>query len=721
MVTTFLTKHNEITYQKGETMVAHLLRRLMRSVLLMGLLLSGVFVLNAQSESYMFDGTSIQVAVPDGMEWEYDDEFEELILFNEDAEIIMFLLPPEDPTTLLEGLVAGFEMDDDFDASAIYTVDLGAPFTAYDAETEDTLVYFIVAEMTQNTYLGIVSYTFKDAEDNDWLLSVLLGLDSDEVVIDGGELMDAPDAGEMPDTPEEVTSVTSASSDDSADMDDDMGETGLEDVDALLDEYGVTGDLISIPEAFAPYVDTSASFEEGECIPPVPLDETPDTMICGTLTVPENRTVEGSNRVVLPVVILLSNSGDGAPAMVYLEGGPGGSATVGVADWARSPFRDTHDIVLFDQRGTGFAQPSLNCPEMEDGGVELDCYDRLISEGIDLRGYNSRQNAGDVADLIRELGYGEATLYGISYGTRLALTVLREHPELLTSVIIDAVYPPEVDGGLDEARYFYLALQTMFSDCNADPACGSAFPDLESRFFATIDALDENPVIVYDPTYDEETELVGADLLNRILQAMYATPIIPALPAAMHLAAEGDYEQALDLIAFGPLDMEETEEVEQTFDYPEGLDDAEGMFTSVTCNEEVRLTDVRDYIDSYLPAYESDEIPISVLNSFFDISIFATCEVWDAGTSPLIADAPVGGSVPVLSIGGAYDPVTPPAWAELAASRLDTSYFFTLPYSGHGSDQIPCGQELITQFLNDPFSEPDGSCIADMTPDFFIP
>jgi hypothetical protein len=292
MVTTFLTKHNEITYQKGETMVAHLLRRLMRSVLLMGLLLSGVFVLNAQSESYMFDGTSIQVAVPDGMEWEYDDEFEELILFNEDAEIIMFLLPPEDPTTLLEGLVAGFEMDDDFDASAIYTVDLGAPFTAYDAETEDTLVYFIVAEMTQNTYLGIVSYTFKDAEDNDWLLSVLLGLDSDEVVIDGGELMDAPDAGEMPDTPEEVTSVTSASSDDSADMDDDMGETGLEDVDALLDEYGVTGDLISIPEAFAPYVDTSASFEEGECIPPVPLDETPDTMICGTLTVPENRTVE---------------------------------------------------------------------------------------------------------------------------------------------------------------------------------------------------------------------------------------------------------------------------------------------------------------------------------------------------------------------------------------------------------------------------------------------
>lgn len=70
-----------------------------------------------------------------------------------------------------------------------------------------------------------------------------------------------------------------------------------------------------------------------------------------------------------------------------------------------------------------------------------ECRDRLLADDVDLTAYNSAESAADVADLRVALGYDEWNLYGISYGTRLAQTIVRDYPEGIRSVILDSSYP----------------------------------------------------------------------------------------------------------------------------------------------------------------------------------------------------------------------------------------------------------------------------------------
>src|SRR5262249_10174016 len=121
-----------------------------------------------------------------------------------------------------------------------------------------------------------------------------------------------------------------------------------------------------------------------------------------------------------------------------------------------------HDFILLDQRGTGYSRPALNCPEVDKLNVDeankilsytqenklyvqaaQQCRDRLVKEGNDLTAYTTIDNATDVHDLIGALGYKQVNLYGVSYGTRLALTVMRLFPRDLRSVILDSTVPTQ--------------------------------------------------------------------------------------------------------------------------------------------------------------------------------------------------------------------------------------------------------------------------------------
>ena len=102
---------------------------------------------------------------------------------------------------------------------------------------------------------------------------------------------------------------------------------------------------------------------------------------------------------------------------------------------------------MFDQRGVGYSQPSLNCQELAtwryrtigshrtrdqetEDQVEaaFACRDRLVASGIDLAAYNTAASAADVNDIRIALGYGQFDVWGLSYGTRLALAVERDFP-----------------------------------------------------------------------------------------------------------------------------------------------------------------------------------------------------------------------------------------------------------------------------------------------------
>ena len=116
------------------------------------------------------------------------------------------------------------------------------------------------------------------------------------------------------------------------------------------------------------------------------------------------------------------------------------------------------DFILMDVRGTGLAVPNLDCPEMDRGSAGADgeshgfagwidellrnsdvCRDRLIGAGRQLAAYNSKSAAGDIVDLMTVAGIESMNIYGASYGTRIAFSLLRDHPQRVRSLVLEVV------------------------------------------------------------------------------------------------------------------------------------------------------------------------------------------------------------------------------------------------------------------------------------------
>lgn len=435
---------------------------------------------------------------------------------------------------------------------------------------------------------------------------------------------------------------------------------------------------------------------------PCPIDipgEFANAVTCSRLTVPEDWANVGGRQIRLPVAVLATGGNSGADPLVYLAGGPGDNGLADVDAWFDLPYTRDRDVILLDQRGTGHAEPTLNCPELEtedsDGyGAAQACHDRLLDEDNDLSQYDSAAASADLDALRRALGYDKWYLIGVSYGTRLALTTMRDYPAGLRGVVLDSVYPPHVDAYSEQAINALRAFETLFQACAADVDCDSAFPELEAVFYELVEDLDANPV-----DYDG-ADLTGADIVNSVFQAMYDMSAIPALPLAIYDAYDGYYELILDLGSggFGR-------------DHDEG-NDSEGLFYSVECHEEIPFNDY-DLAVAATEAYPQGARD----NLLADVDLlFEVCAFWGAGQPDPIEDRPVSSPIPTLLLVGEYDPITPTAWAASAADFLPNSYTYTFPGVGHAVlDSGACAQEIIAAFLDNPNQTPDSRCIASMT------
>jgi pimeloyl-ACP methyl ester carboxylesterase len=75
---------------------------------------------------------------------------------------------------------------------------------------------------------------------------------------------------------------------------------------------------------------------------------------------------------------------------------------------------------------------------------------------------------------------------------------------------------------------------------------------------------------------------------------------------------------------------------------------------------------------------------------------------------------PVVSNLPTLVLTGQYDPITPPPYNKQVADALSNSYFFEIPGIGHGAMRgDECALDIALQFLDDPSSEPDASCLQE--------
>jgi pimeloyl-ACP methyl ester carboxylesterase len=387
-------------------------------------------------------------------------------------------------------------------------------------------------------------------------------------------------------------------------------------------------------------------------------------------------------------------------------------------------FATSRDLVVFDQRGVGLSRPALDCrgfdeltrdlldrqvdgQEVDDEQISnlllesiRDCRDTL-AEIADLSAYNSVASAEDVDNLRQALGYEQMNLWGGSYGTRLALEVMRRHPQALRSVLLDAVYPPDVNLYLQAPANFQRALDRLFQACSSNDVCNSTYPDLQEVFFATVFNLNATPLLreVDDPfTGDSyQTFIDGNTVMALTFQLLYDSTLRYLLPTQIYAASQGDY-LAFDRARLSLLRLSRFS--------------SRGMMFSVQCHEELAFSSLADF-EAELTHYP--ELAEMYANSILGGVIYRACGFWGAGQAAPSADQPVFSDVPTLLMSGEFDPITPPAWAHHVAQTLEIAYVYEYPGIGHGASVAhDCPRSMLIAFLDDPVQTPDDRCILGM-------
>jgi len=473
-----------------------------------------------------------------------------------------------------------------------------------------------------------------------------------------------------------------------------------------------------------------AAFEPGECRFEVPAGETVE---CGDLVVPEDRSQPDGRTIRLHVAIVKSHNPNPAPDPVidlsggHLSGRPGYSA-LNLAFVYADAFKEvlaTRDLILFDQRGVGYSAPSLDCPEWdqavmsmwpEDLGPEESiaremqgykaCHDRLAQDGVNLAAYHSAASAADVNDLRLALGYDQVNLLGESYGTRLALEVMRDFPGGIRSVVLDSALPVQADIIADLGANAQRSFDVLFQRCESDAICSAAFPDLEAVFYQLADQLDAEPVTLEtrNAVSGEPTQylLDGDRLIDAVYQLLFFSEEIPWLPKTIDGLARGEYyghfvERLPYLVAFRS-----------------GWNTSEGMLTSVLCAEEAPFTSP-EALDA---AGAGPRVAARLARQ--SASWLAPCEIWGAAVSPALENEPVASDLPVLIVAGELDPITPPAYGRTAAKTLSHSAYYEFPGVGHEAlGSGPCASDILVSFLEAPDRAPDASCIAKLRVAFY--
>src|SRR5512132_2558844 len=235
---------------------------------------------------------------------------------------------------------------------------------------------------------------------------------------------------------------------------------------------------------------------------------------CHWLVVPEVRDKPNGRTVRLAVALVRAAAPTATP-LVMLHGGPGGSGLRTYLPAARGDgaLARNRDLVIYDQRGSGYSEPKL-CPNygtVEDSALRLRtraqreklwddndraCVASLRRQGIDPAAYNTSASAADLIDLRKTLGYPIWDVYGGSYGARLAQEGMRQDPKGIRSVALASPVTRGPTGEAEVGLSIQRAFDRVWSACAAQPSCNTAFPTVGADFFALFEELTKSPLPV---------------------------------------------------------------------------------------------------------------------------------------------------------------------------------------------------------------------------------
>lgn len=442
--------------------------------------------------------------------------------------------------------------------------------------------------------------------------------------------------------------------------------------------------------------------EPGPCRYDVPaslgLNEGSDYS-CGDLIVYEDRDTKG--RTIRVHYVKFESASTSTNATIYLDGGPGGDGQniLLYAGVLGAPFlnglRVDGDFLVISQRGTARSIPYLDCQTFA-------CED--FSTDYDLTAYNTAANADDVDDLRAALGYDKLNVYGISYGSRLGLEVLRRHGDHVRAAVIEGLVPSQVAWPAAVPASFYSALTGLNASCAAAGACGTTFGNLVTKFSAAVASLNNEPISI--SIQGTPFDLDGYTFAYVAFRVMYSKSAYAWLPLAINDLAARRIDRVENYLGSALSNLEG------------GGGVSPGLYNSVVCGE------IFNPPDANAPQALNAGVPADIVEMFGSswYSLADTCESWPRGNLQAALAQPVTSSVRTLVSSGRLDPITPPGFGDIAAATLSDSVVVIHENSGHGATlQTACGMKNLNEFLADPATPHDTSCAASITTNFIIP
>ena len=482
------------------------------------------------------------------------------------------------------------------------------------------------------------------------------------------------------------------------------------------------------------------------------VDYEPGDIECGLLEVPENREDPASRFIELHFVKINSRWGkdeeegddendsgyDLAPGkrndvVIYLTGGPGAIVTEYVKRLKDHGILDHRDLYILEQRGIGFSgdfcpfynlrKPALDDAETFEASQRAsmqrmsDCAENARAAGVDLRGYNTIENARDVKALRRALGIDTWNVWGISYGSILGQAYVKEDPEGIRAVAIDAIVPLDVMESSDYwsvVSWYDRDLRKIQEICDQQPACRKHYPDIGGKLREAVRTVIDNPIVV-DVRNTEDFPSGKAHVFQDVVAILpfmflYEQKNYPGLPGLIY--AWADLVERRDKTLFRALAETAGEEDFVTI--------SQGMYNAIACND--------GDVEAQVRASKNDLKKFPVLGSAMGSAELldrkaALCAQLGMPPRPAADYGPVKTKLPALIIDGEMDPITPPPNARAILPGFENGTYVEFPYAGHGpSRSVDCAGDMLNAFYDDPTAAPNLACVETMeAPEMFAP
>jgi pimeloyl-ACP methyl ester carboxylesterase len=278
---------------------------------------------------------------------------------------------------------------------------------------------------------------------------------------------------------------------------------------------------------------------------------------------------------------------------------------------------------------------------------------------------------------------------------------MRRHPARVRTATLDGVAPAGMKLPLSFVADGEAAFEKLLADCEAEPGCRAAYPDLRRDVGALRARVARSPARaqIGDPVTGETHDVRVTEnvLLSGLFRPLYAPEIASLLPFAITRAAGGDFNPLL------AQNLEFTNRLEENL--------AVGMHLAVICSEDVPRITPAD-----LAAASRAFFGRALVDDFL-----RACTHWPRATLPADFHEPVRSAAPVLILSGGIDPATPPRLGEKVLATLPNGRHAVAPRLAHGVSGQGCAPRLIEKFVREADARSlDFSCLERLPRPLFV-